>query len=513
MRYFRFISLILFSSLGLKAQQVGAFSHYFYKPLVYNPAFAGSGNSNNATLIHRAQWSDFKYAPQLNMFIIDGIIKEKKVGLGLSVISDKRGINKRTGVNLSYSYRLNFNEETSLSFGLSAGVVDQTIDFSRVAAENYADPTLFYNSQHKAVLDANAGLAFIWNGLELGIAVPQLAGNKINYNEDTSGIKNFYRQSRHIISSIKYKIPVSAEKGISIAPQLLLRIVPGAPVQYDGNLNFEWKDKFWIGGSYKSGYAVAANLGVCLHKQLSVGYSYDIITGKIGAYSGISHEILVNYKFGKGKKEEPEHVEEHPTEEGPKTADNPALERKVDSLHDQLSESERKIKELYSKIDQLAKAQAQSASNNTSNQNAGNQNNGQNTGNQNSGNENPNNQNSGNQNSNNTQNEANVPANGFNGGKDVLVNSRKEYVDAKNETPSKGFYIIVGTFFYRDFAEAEAQRFVKRGYKFTSMIYSNSKKHHFIHSYKLANQKEALAKLKEIRAAGFKDAWIIELTD
>ncbi|MDP1744536.1 MAG: type IX secretion system membrane protein PorP/SprF, partial [Bacteroidota bacterium] len=290
------IVLFVFICSFAGAQQIGMYSHYFYKPLVYNPAFTGSSDDPNATIISRSQWTDFTNAPQLTVFTVDGNLMDKKVGVGLGLISDRKGITNRVGGHLYYSYRLKLNDDTRLMFGLSAGDIDHTVDFSKELVENSLDPTLYNNSQHKTSFDASLGLAFTWKALEVGAAVPQIIGNKINY-VDSTNVRAYYTQARHYMASVKYSFLISEEKGISVAPQALVRFVPQSPFQFDGNINLEWKDKFWIGATYKSDYAVAANVGFCLHKQLCVGYSYDFIIGPIGKYSGMIHEIMVNFKF------------------------------------------------------------------------------------------------------------------------------------------------------------------------------------------------------------------------
>ncbi len=161
---------------------------------------------------------------------------------------------------------------------------------------------------------------------------------------------------------LKYKFYINKEKGLSIAPQGLVRFVQNSPFQYDGNINFDWQDKFWIGATYKSDYAVGANVGFCIHKQLYVGYSYDFIIGDIGEYSGMAHELMLNFKFGKNKKEE---VAELPKEDNKL---NEEAAKRMDSLETELNINQVKLKALSDKVDQLSKQQAQ-APVNTSNQN------------------------------------------------------------------------------------------------------------------------------------------------
>jgi len=341
------IVIMIFICRFAGAQQIGMYSHYFYNPLIYNPAFTGSNDVVNAMLINRTQWTGFKGAPKLTVFSLDGSLIAKKVGLGLSLISDRKGISNRMGGNISYSYRLNVNDDLHVLFGLSFGVINQTLDFSRPFVENTIDPILFSDIQRKTTLDANCGFALVYKNLEIGVAVPQIIGNKINY-VDNNNVRAYYTQTRHFMSSVKYKFFIAKDKGISLAPQALVRFVPNAPFQYDGNINLDWKDKFWIGATYKSSYAVAANVGFCIYKQVYLGYSYDFITGKIGKYAGVSHEIMINFKFNEHKKEEaPADIK---TENSPVVSDSEKYEKLIEDLQAEVNVSENKIKTLEAKV-------------------------------------------------------------------------------------------------------------------------------------------------------------------
>ncbi|MES2138727.1 MAG: PorP/SprF family type IX secretion system membrane protein [Bacteroidota bacterium] len=457
------IVLFVFICSFADAQQIGMYSHYFYKPLVYNPAFTGSNDAPNATIISRSQWTDFTNAPQLTVFTVDGNLMDKKVGVGLGLISDRKGITNRMGGHLYYSYRLKINDDTRLMFGLSAGVIDHTIDFSKALVENSLDPTLYNNSQHKTSFDASVGLAFTWKALEIGAAVPQIIGNKINY-VDSSNVRAYYTQARHYMASLKYSFLISEEKGISIAPQALVRFVPQSPFQFDANVNLDWKDKFWIGATYKSDYAVAANVGFCLHKQLCVGYSYDFIIGPIGKYSGMTHEIMVNFKFGKSKTSEPA-ITDVKTDTAAVAVENPEYEDKLDDLEIQLKKNQAKLKELNDKLAKKQLAVSRSAK----------------------------------------------P--GIQDSDGIFVTKRNDFKDSKNQMAEKGYYVMVGIFFYRDFANEEVKNFVKLGYKNTDWLFSASKQNNYVFTHKLDTKEEAFQKVKEVTASGGSNVWILKLID
>jgi len=283
------------------AQQVVMFNHYFYKPMINNPAYTGIDNVANVMLVNHTQWIGFKGGPQYNILSFDGRLINKNTGLGVTVISDKKGINNRVGGNIFYSYRLHFKNKINIQLGLSAGIINQSIDYSKAITESQNDPSLFSNTQNKTSFDANVGLAFIYKDFDFGFAVPQLANNKISYisNNDT---RTFYTQSRHYMGSVKYKFLLSKAKEISITPQVLSRYLPNTPIQYDVNTKLDWQNKVWLGATYKNNYALGLNLGVMLYKRFTIGYSYDYVLGNLNKNAGLSHEIMLNFKFIKKEK-------------------------------------------------------------------------------------------------------------------------------------------------------------------------------------------------------------------
>jgi len=541
MKIFLYISILFIATLSLKAQQVGMYNHYFYKPLFYNPAFSGNNEVTEAMMLNRTQWTSFNNAPQLNILTLDGLLQSKKVGLGLTLISDRRGINKRSGGNISYAYRLKIGEDAKLLFGISAGMISHTIDFSKAFSESTNDPTLFTSQQQKTSFDGNAGIVFVWKGLEVAASAPQIIGNKFSYVDNTSGIRTSYVQSRHFMSSIKYQIPIVKEKEISLSPLALVRIVPGGPMQYDANLNLDWKNKFWIGATYKSNYAVSANAGICLYKQLSIGYSYEFLMGNISKYAGLSHEIIVNFAFGKKKKleEQEPQVNNH----------NEIYEHKIDSLNTELTEtqqkeieSQKKIAELSNKLKQIQEQQKNQIVNNTTTNNTNTSNQTNNTDTYNDNNTTKSNTNNTEIKSNNTNtnenktistetkgntntNEINnpVPHNNTNQNTNAVAQNKNktkenniwivsslqpEFTTTNNKEVKKGYYIIAGTFFYEDFAQEEAKRLKEKGFGTSGVIFSKSQNFNYVFVYKATTKEQALIEVKNAQNNGIKDAWI-----
>ncbi|MES2591073.1 MAG: PorP/SprF family type IX secretion system membrane protein [Bacteroidota bacterium] len=465
-----FVLFLLFGEgwKGAFAQQVGMYNHSFYKPLVFNPAFTGTDDAANAMLISRSQWTGFKGAPQLTIFTADGSLMDKKVGVGLGLISDRKGLMSRMGGNMYYSYHLKLNEDMRLSLGASFGIIDQTIDFSRAQVENAADPTLYTDYQHKTTFDVNAGLVFSWKDLNIGVSAPQLIETKVKSVDyaDSSDAKAYYSQKRHYMASVNYKFVIIEDKDISIKPFAQVRIVPQAPLQYDVAVNLDWQDKGWVGATYKSNYAVAANIGFCVHKQLYLGYSYDFIIGSIGKYAGVSHEIMVNFKI-LGRKSASVSTNA-PVDTLPEM-ENTAYEQRFDKLENQLKKNQEKLKELNDKLDKQNTTQAIAPVQNTK------------------------------------------P--GTEDSEGIFITKRSDFKNNKDIMPDKGFYVIVGIFFYRDFAIDEVKNYNKRGFANANWIYSQSKQNNYVFAEKLETKEEALEKAKELNSKDSSNAWVLKLIE
>lgn len=300
MKKFLKLIYVIFAVSSLSAQQIVDFSHYFYKPMVYNPAFTGHDSVPTIMLINHTQWTGFTGRPQYNVLSFDGTFFNKNTGLGLTVLSDRKGVNSRVGGTVNYSYKLKFNDKASLRLGLAIGVINQSINYSSAITEVQNDPSLFTNSQSKTSYDINAGLSFFYKKLTAGFSMPQLANNSFNYTSST-GQDLAYKQKSQMLTSIKYQFAIDKKEHITLTPLFLARITPNAPFQYNVNVNVQYRDKFWGGLTYKSNYAIGINAGVTLFKKLSIGYSYDLITSSINKQAGLSHEIMLSYKFLKKK--------------------------------------------------------------------------------------------------------------------------------------------------------------------------------------------------------------------
>lgn len=471
--------LFLFFLSPVLAQQVSVPNHEFYKPMIYNPAFTGNGEYTNAMIISRSQWIDFKNAPQLNLFTLDGMLPNNKMGLGIHLYSDKKGISNKIGGNISYSYQLLFNDYTKLKFGIALGMMNHTLQYSTAVIEDASDPNLTGTGQKETSINGNAGLGFVWKKLELGVSVPQLLGGALEYQDNTSG-KAYYSLTQHYQGSIKYQFVLSKEKQISLTPLAITHFIPNTPFQYDANITLDWKDKFWIGATYKSDYAVSANAGICIAKKIAVGYSYDFIIGKVGTHAGMSHEIMLSFLFGKKKEDIAPPVATTNTQ-------------KTDSLEAELEIRENKIRSDQSRIDKLDSELAKIKEENEKLKKASVAGNNNTSSNQNSDVA--------------TTNQIKTVENG------VVISSvtLNDFVYLDGRQAKKGFYVITGTFLNRDLAENELKRIQSQGFSSGTIIHSPSVLYNYVVASFHPNKEDAKAQVAKIKTGEFMNAWIISV--
>jgi len=314
----------------VEAQQIPFYSQYYVNPFIYNPAKTGAGDSWNAYAIRRDQWANFKGAPVTNAFTIDGPIQGKKAGLGLNIYSDKAGIINRTGAYANYSYRVDFSDVNKLYFGLSAGVINNNIDFASIDAKNPSQITSSGEfDPNKSTFDASAGFNYVYKNLEIGASVPQLFSNKISYAAAGSA-KNFYSLNRHYLGALKYNFEVN--KSVNVYPLVLVRYAQGIPMQIDGNVVLDWKNRGWLAATYKSNFGYSVSLGL-RYAGFTFGYAYDIVNPDISSYTGGGSEIIIGYAFGASKSED------KPKERKPVNIENKEYQKRV-------AELDKKVKQL-----------------------------------------------------------------------------------------------------------------------------------------------------------------------
>jgi type IX secretion system PorP/SprF family membrane protein len=270
------------------AQQQVMFTQYMFNGLAINPAYAGSHETISMTALARKQWVGLEGAPSTQTFSIHSPLRKERFSLGLLFLHDKIGVTNQNGIYGSYAYRIPLNNKGKLSFGLQGGYTFYNLQLSKVST---SDPAFGADIR---LAQPNVGFGTYYNTdrFYAGISVPQLIESVFEKDNPDSDSK----LKRHYFATMGYVFDVNPM--LKLKPNMLIKAVSGAPVQFDLNVNALFRDVLWLGLSWRSFDSFDALVQFQINEQIQVAYSYDFATTtELARVNGGSHEIMVNYRF------------------------------------------------------------------------------------------------------------------------------------------------------------------------------------------------------------------------
>jgi len=313
------IPLILFliSSLyGFSQDGIPVYSDYFSDNLyLLHPSMAGAATKNQLRLTARKQWFDMENAPNLQTLSFNARVGDRS-GVGAILFNDKNGYHSQTGGYLTYAHHIMFSRNETdlnqLSFGLSAGFIQQKLDETNFPLDDY-DPIISGIVQSTSYFNVDAGISY----------------NFLDFSSHFT-VKNIIFQNRSIYTE-KYESNNQRKYLISAAYAIGQY---GADWSYEPSFLFQWTErtgeksvdinfkayrkmdfgKLWgglsyrrslDGAEYRSGQEtkgqklnyVTPVLGINFNNFL-FAYTYSYQTGNVRFDSGGYHQITLGYNFG-----------------------------------------------------------------------------------------------------------------------------------------------------------------------------------------------------------------------
>lgn len=287
--------IFLFCSITVFAQQDPLFTQYTFNKLLVNPAYAGSKEDLDITLLSRAQWVNIEGAPETYTLSAHSSFNKKRVGLGFYMFRDVLGATVNNGLMGTYAYRLLMGR-SSFSFGMQFGVKYYDFDWN---AMNLKDEDVVFAPQdvRKVIPDLNLGVYFQSNRFFAGLSSKQLLENDMGLSENSnSGSGSFSRLARHFYFMTGAAIPM--DNKIVFKPSALVKYTENAPVQFDFNASFLLTRYLLLGASYRTLQAITFMTELTLTETIKLGYSYDVYLNELQPFNFGSHEIRVEFDFG-----------------------------------------------------------------------------------------------------------------------------------------------------------------------------------------------------------------------
>ncbi|MEL7004450.1 MAG: PorP/SprF family type IX secretion system membrane protein, partial [Bacteroidota bacterium] len=296
-------------------QRIPVYNHYYNNPFLLNPAEIGSSGFLNAKINHRQQWRGIEGAPQVTTLTFEAPFDYKRGAVGGYLRSFERGLITTNDILVSYGYTAYLTKETTIHFGLSAGVSSNNINLGDIDSPD--DPILaeFMNNNLQPI--ANFGFKFqSKSGLNFGVALPRLfTPSFLNQNSfesyefspfDEVLVSTYFKKK--IEKKIVTKRTRGARRRVSVentyAPlqiYLMYRYSKLVDERIEALATLNLTDNFWVGAAYRLNYGASGILGFNI-KQFNFSYAYEPGSSQVTGFDQGSHEIQLGINIGERKK-------------------------------------------------------------------------------------------------------------------------------------------------------------------------------------------------------------------
>lgn len=283
--------ILIFVSLSFDsvAQDDPQYSQNMYNRLPVNPAYAGSTGSMCATSLLRNQWVGFEGAPKSINLAFDALVEPVHGGLGFVVTQDNLGLSSTLGAKASYAYRMKVSSNGRLAFGLSAGIVQRSLDLTQIRVDpaNPQDPLLQDGATDRTA-DFDFGAYYNTSDYYIGASAIHLNEGKLEFGNAKLALH------RHYYFMGGYNYPLN--RTLTLKPSFFVK-TDAVSTQADANMTLLYNNTIWGGVSYRIDDSVILMAGLNITEELKFGYSYDITTSAINIVSKGSHELMIRYCF------------------------------------------------------------------------------------------------------------------------------------------------------------------------------------------------------------------------
>ncbi len=274
------ILILCISAFGY-AQHNSTYSQYMFNGLLLNPAYAGSREALDLTGLYRKQWVGINGAPTTITFAAHSPLKNKKLNLGLVIISDRFGITEHLKASIIYAYRIKFLKG-HLSFGLSGGIDSYKENREKTQTTQQDDPSFQQTVNKKINPEFGFGMYYSSTKMYFSLSAPSL------YNRSFDLYKTFIFTAGGLIN---------VSDNFKIKPAVIVKYILNSPVNMNVSSTFYLKDILGVGVGYTINSSVLAYLDLKVNDQLRVGYAYEYATTSLNSYTSGSHEVMLRYLF------------------------------------------------------------------------------------------------------------------------------------------------------------------------------------------------------------------------
>jgi type IX secretion system PorP/SprF family membrane protein len=311
MKKFSIIIALVFSGLGLHAQDRKHIANFSAFPQVNNPALTGYQGSMGKGF-YRNQWSGFEDAPR-TLFLSGEVnladIKNKALfateaaeaaapqagvqhAFGVSLLHDTFGPAKQTQAALNYSSGLRISEKFMLRAGAALTFGNTKFSNSNQYLNEEDDQgyhQLVGNINAQNRLGLNLGIALAAEDYFVGYGAQNLVGYYTQGSENLKGLDGLQH-----IAQAGYRKGFTDKLGLIVNGMYVYS--PDFDQVIEGQLKAVYNNSFWVGAGYRHDLAYTFSAGIRL-QQLQLGYSREVAMGKSNSIYKGGNEVTLSYSL------------------------------------------------------------------------------------------------------------------------------------------------------------------------------------------------------------------------
>ncbi len=283
-----FIVIASFTMVKKAAAQVNPIlGMYYQNQYLANPAYAGTDQGVTLNLALKREWTKSEGKPLTNNLTAE--YGMGKVGLGVNINMDKDGLIDINRYAATYAYHLPIDDNSKVSFGLSAGITTEKINVGNIIGDDGDTEVGWYNDQ-TAYIDGDFGAAYTYKNLTVQGVLPNL--RKLFYKEEE---ERAYTPST-FYSALSYKFV--GEVSV-LEPKIVYRGIKNYENIIDAGINASFfNESFNILALYHSTKNVSAGLGFQIEKKYQLQLAYTSpYSGTLRKYSDGNLSIGLKVHF------------------------------------------------------------------------------------------------------------------------------------------------------------------------------------------------------------------------
>lgn len=324
--YLLFVCVV--NSLNTFSQQETYLTHFQFNKVLYNSAFSGLSNQFCISSNSHQQWrgytdrtiefhpesiegaklDQFNTGAQTNLLTINSPLP-MNFGAGLVVMKDVLGYEKNTHLKFLLSKKIEFKNNSLLSFGFDANRLQKGIEgkmLKPLAPNDPLVPNNYVSDQHLMFggsvffinpLNNNSKVKNLW----MGLSASNLNEREFVFINSKSEQITFSTTKKHwYLMSGFTVLDLFNNPDLIWKPALMIK--RNTVTQFELSNSLEIKNQFTIGNLYRtSDDAMSFFLGYKFLNNkfngLRIGYAYDITLSRVRLVSSGSHELQLNYCF------------------------------------------------------------------------------------------------------------------------------------------------------------------------------------------------------------------------